>query len=58
MNVALRGMMAEMSKERPEIRGSVRTRRQAQVVAEIAKRDVEEMERGAERTWNVRSRAN
>lgn len=47
MNVALRGMMAEMGRvKETEITRPVRTRSQAEAVAEIARRQVEEMERG------------
>ena len=47
VNVAFRGMMAEMEhvKQR-EVSGPIRSRGQAEAVAEIARRQVEEMERG------------
>ena len=50
VNVALRGMMAEMKavKER-EVHGPITSRSQAEAVAETARRQVEEMERGATR---------
>ena len=48
VNVALRGMMAEMGHAKEtEVSGPVRSRAQAEAVAETARRQVEEMESGA-----------
>ena len=47
VNVALRGMMAETQQiKRREVAGPIRSRGQAEAVAETARRQVEEMERG------------
>lgn len=58
VNVALLSMAHDMETAREEsikeVRGPVTNRRQARVAAEIAKRQVEEMERDAEGMWSVR----
>lgn len=47
-SVALKGIMADRRAEREaEVNGPVSTRSQAEAMAEIARREVEEMERAA-----------
>ena len=58
VNVALTSMANDMEtakqEREKELNGPITSRRQAKVVAEIAKRQVEEMERGADGTWGMR----
>lgn len=59
MNVALLSIAndieAAKSEQQKELGGPISSRRQARIAAEIAKRQVEEMERDAEGTWSVPS---
>ena len=58
MNVALLSMANDMeaarSEQQKELGGPISSRRQARVAAEIAKRQVEEMERDEAGTWSVK----
>ena len=60
VNVALLSMAndieAAKNEQEKELGGPIVSRRQARIAAEIAKRQVEEMERDAEGAWSVRSR--
>ena len=57
VNVALLSMANDIEKakgdQEKELSGPITSRRQARVAAEIAKRQIEEMERNAEGTWQV-----
>mgnify|MGYP001564063967 CR=1 FL=1 len=56
-NVALLSMANDIEAARGEhqkdLSGPISTRRQARMAAEIAKRQVEEMERDAQGTWSI-----
>lgn len=58
VNVALLSVAHDMETAREEsvkeVRGSVTNRRQARAVAELARRQVDEMERGEDGAWSVR----
>ena len=58
VNVALLSMASDIETARgerqKELGGPIANRRQARVAAEIAKRQVEEMERDAEGIWSVK----
>jgi len=58
-NIALLSMANDIEKtkreQEKELSGPITSRRQARIAAEIAKRQVEEMERDAEGSWSVRS---
>jgi len=47
-------MEAARGEQQKELGGPISNRRQARVAAEIAKRQVEEMERDAQGTWSIR----
>ena len=48
-------MEAAKSEKEKELSGPISNRRQARIAAELAKRNVEEMERDAEGSWSIRS---
>ena len=58
MNVALLSMANDIEAARDEqtkeLGGPISNRRQARIAAEIAKRNVEEMERDAEGIWSAK----
>ena len=58
VNVALLSMANDMEtakeERQKELNGPISSRRQARIAAEMAKRNVEEMERDAEGTWGAK----
>ena len=57
VNVALLSMANDIEKmkseQEKELGGPITSRRQARIAAELAKRQVEEMERDAQGTWSI-----